>query len=181
LTAETLLQVFSTDIEGFALRTLQGALRSAEYPATLGVGIAGEATDAEMEATDWDAAILRWSTPELHEVALIDRELRADSKEAEAIIDSHVEMVANGDDPTGQLIVTDHLRKTRAVYSVQILPAMLVDEDHGAWAALDTVLRCIAAETGGLIWLAGEGYCDSDGELLLAENYDEEDELLDGA
>jgi hypothetical protein len=175
LTADALLQVLAIDAGGFPLKTLQAALRTAEYPASLGVGIAGAATEAELESTDWDAVILRWNTPELHEIALIERDLRKDSPDAEAVIANHLQIASNSDDPGGQLIVSDHLRKTNAIYSLQILPALIAEEDHAGWAAMDVVLRCIAAETEGLIWVPDEGYCDSDGELLLAEEYADED------
>ena len=176
LTADAMLQVLAIDAGGFPLRTLHAALRTAEYPASLSVGIAGDATEAELESTDWDAVILRWNKPELHEIVLIERDIRKESPDAEAAIAEHLQRAANSGDAGGQLIVSDHLRKTNAIYSLQILPALLVDDDHAGWAALDVVMRCIAAETDGLIWVVEEGYCDSDGELLLALDDDDEED-----
>jgi hypothetical protein len=167
---DELLRVFSLQSAGFPLRTLLGAVRSAGHPAAVSTGIAGEATDEELDREDWNAVFLRWKEPELHDVALIERDMKSESDETRTCILAALRDAMNTDDPGGQLIVADHLRRTEAVYSVQVLPALVEQDDHAAWGALDIVLRCIAAQTDGLIAVPGEGYCDADGELLLAEN-----------
>lgn len=166
---DQLLQVFSRDSAGFPLRILRGALKTAGYPAALSTGIAGEATEEELSSDTWEAAFLRWTEPELHDVALIDREMRTESDDARTRIVNALRDVMNVDDPGGQLIVADHLRRTEAIYTVQVLPALIEQDEHAAWAALDVVLRCVAAQTNGLIAVPGEGYCDAEGELLLAD------------
>ncbi len=175
---DQLLRVLSLVTAGFPLRTLLGAVRSAGHPAAVSTGIAGEATDEDLVREDWNAVFLRWTEPELHDVALIERDLTSESEDTRAYLKAALREVMNSDDPGGQLIVADHLRRTQAVYSVQILPALVEQEDHAAWGSLDIVLRCIAAQTDGLIAVPGEGYCDADGELLLAEN-DTEDQIED--
>jgi len=179
---DQLLRVFSRDGAGFPLRTLLGAIRTAGHPAAFSTGIAGEATEEELQSEDWAAVFLRWTEPELHDAALIERDLVSESDDARADIRAALQDVANSNDPAGQLIVADHLRRTVAVYSVQILPAVLAQDDHAAWGALDVILRCIAAQTEGLIAVPGEGYCDAEGELLLADSEDEvgvENETVD--
>ena len=171
---DQLLRVFSRDGSGVPLRTLLGAVRSSGHPAAISTGIAGEATDEELEREDWSAVFLRWTDPELHDVALIERDLRSESDEIRTCILAALSEVMNSDDPGGQLIVADQLSRTEAVYSVQVLPALVDQDDHAAWGALDIVLRCIAAQTNGLIAVPGEGYCDADGELLLTENHIED-------
>src|ERR1700722_9799875 len=98
---EQLLLVFARDSAGLPLRTLLGAVRSAGYPAAVSTGIAGEATEKELDSENWDAVFLRWTEPELHDVALIERDLRSD---AQPRIVSALKHVMNSDDPAGQLI-----------------------------------------------------------------------------
>ena len=43
------------------------------------------------------------------------------------------------------MIVADYLRRTQTLYGLQVLPALLDEDDHAAWAALDVILRTIAA------------------------------------
>jgi hypothetical protein len=174
---DQLLLVLSCDASGFPLRTLLGALRSAGHPATLSAGIAGEASEAELDSEEWEAVFVRWTEPELHDVALIEKDIVAESDTARQLIASSRRRIANNTDPGGEILVADHLRRTEAVYAVQVLPALVEAEDHAAWGALDVVLRCIAAETSGLIVVPGEGYCDADGELILAEIDLETDEV----
>ncbi len=167
------LRVYGLDdaADTIPLQTLLAALVSAGYPVTLATGITGEASEEELASGDWDAAIVRWMDPEMHEVALIERDRVSESEVTRSVIAGAIQDVANrfGYDPGGQAIITDHLRKTTVVYSVQMLPALLVNDEHAAWGALDVALRCIAAQADGLISVPGEGYCDADGELVLAE------------
>src|SRR5262249_47012557 len=94
---------------------------------------------------------------------------------AEDILTQHLAGIATLSDSAGRLIVEDHLRRTQVVYTVQLLPALLDNEDHPAWDALDVVLLCLAQQTEGIIFVQEEGFCDADGELLLAEPEDSEE------
>ncbi|MGL1645752.1 hypothetical protein ACSTHO_23535, partial [Vibrio parahaemolyticus] len=66
---------------------------------------------------------------------------QADTQVAEA-----AERIRMHGDATGRLIVLDQLRNTQTVFLITLLPALLADDDHPAWAVLDTALRCVAAE-----------------------------------
>ena len=70
------------------------------------------------------------------------------------------------------MIVADYLTRTQVVYTMQLLPALLAEDGHDAWGALDELLRVVARASDGLIYVEAEGYCDADGELLLAETDD---------
>lgn len=173
---EQSLLVFAKLREGLPLQVIQDALQRAGYPAEWGIGILGKATEADLAATDWEAAILRWTDPELHEVAYLERDLRSEDEEVEALLIQRLRDVMHSEDQAGAMIVADHLRRTQTLYSLQILPALLDEDDHPAWAALDVILRTIATHTEGLIAVPGEGFCDRDGELLLAEADNESEE-----
>jgi len=171
---DNLLRVYGIEpgSDGLPLRTILGALRTAGYPVAFLTGIAGETTDEELDADAWDAAFIRWNEPQIHEIALIERDLVADSEETRIYLSQTIQSVMNHADLVGQTIVANHLRKTVSIYSVQILPALLESDDHDGWAALDVALRCIAAQVDGLIYVPGEGFCDCDGELILADDED---------
>ena len=163
------LRVFALEFDAVPLRAVQEALEATGYPAELGVAIAGSANEEELDAPDWEAAFVRWKAPELHEVALLERDEREKDEEADAAIASGLRLIANSTDLAGQMIVADHLRRTQTVYQIQLLPAILAQDDHPAWAALDVALRCLAAHSNGLIYAEGEGFFESDGEMLLSE------------
>jgi hypothetical protein len=163
------LFVFALQRAAPPLRLLRDALTGAGYPAGIGTGIAGEASDEELDRTDWEAAFVRWKEPELHEVWLIERDLMGEDPQAENAVANALRHTANVADSAGRLIATDHLRRTQAVYMCQILPALLADDDHPAWAALDIALRCLAENAEGLIYADDEGFYDADGEILLDE------------
>src|SRR5262249_37924369 len=133
--------IFALEREAPPLRQLQDALQRAGYPAEIGVGITGPATDAELDSEAWEAAFVRWTEPEMHEVWLIEREIRGEDEEAERAVEQGLRLVANHDDAAGQLIVMDHLRRCQAVYTFQIYDALFADDNHPAWAALDVALR----------------------------------------
>ena len=162
------LIVFATSEAGIPLAALRDALLAEGAPANLGVDIAGEATDEQLSDPDWEAALLRWLEPEVHEVALIER-LNAAEDEIEPLIETHRRKIAESSDVAGRMIVADYLARTKAVYTVQILPALIAEDGHDAWGALDELLRVLARAADGLIYVEAEGYCDADGELLLAE------------
>ncbi len=163
------LALFALKSEAPPLRLLRDALLKAGHPAGIGVDIAGEATETELDARDWDAAFVRWTQPELHEVYLIERNPRGSDEIADALVAQGLHGIEALSDTAGRLIVSDHLRRTQAVYAIQILPALVADEDHKGWEALDIVLTTLAGQTDGLIYAATEGFYDSDGELLLSE------------
>jgi hypothetical protein len=171
------LIVFALEPTAPPLRFLRTELRAAGYPVGIGVGIAGEATETELDAPDWEAAFLRWAEPETHEVALVERSVRGEEEEADILIAQATQFAAARPESAGRLIIEDHLRRTQVVYAWQILPALLADDDHPAWDALDVALRALAERTEGIIYAEAEGFYDADGELLLAE--DETAEALD--
>ena len=173
------LRVFALELDAVPLRAVVEALEAAGQPAEISVSIAGSAEDEDLDDLNWEAAFLRWKTPELHEVALLERDVREKDEEADAAIASGLRLIANSTDAAGQLIVADHLRRTQTVYFLQILPALIADDDHPGWAALDLVLRCLAAHSNGLIYAEGEGFFESDGELLLDESEDERESFED--
>jgi hypothetical protein len=170
------LLVFALDREVLPLRLLRDALREAGYPAGIGIGIVGGASDAELDATDWDAAFVRWNEPEVHEVYLIERETVGGDAGTDRIIAQALTRLTDLPESAGKLIVADHLSKTQTLYSCQVLPALFADEDHPAWAALDVVLRCLAETTDGIIYAEAEGYYDPIGDMLLDETEEEDDE-----
>ncbi len=164
------LIVFSTSDTVIPLAALRDALLAEGAPATIGVDIAGEATDEQLNDPDWEAALLRWMEPEVHEVALIERLVRDTDGEAEEFVTQHAAKIAADVDVAGRMIVDDYLGRTRVVYAVQLLPALLAEDGHEAWGALDELLRMLARASDGLIYVKSEGYCDADGELLFGES-----------
>ena len=166
------IRVFSIVPDSISLAELKAALLDAGYPISIGTGIAGEATEEELNSKDWDAAFVRWTAPELHDVWLVERETPGQEPEADATIAEAIERAHRISDSAGRLIVTDHLKKTRCIFVANLLPALLIDDDHPAWAALDVALRCIAEHSEGLIYALNEGFYDAEGEMLLDEAED---------
>lgn len=162
------LRIFALRADPPPLRILRDALIDAGYPAQLTLNIVGEASEEDLTLTDWDGAFVRWTEPELHEICLIERSVVADEDEAAEAIAIGLQMVANTTDPAGGLIVGDHIRRSEAVYDLEILPALLADEDHPGWAALDVLMRALATDANGIIYVPYEGFCDADGEILLS-------------
>ncbi len=173
------LLVFSLDRAAPPLRTLRDALRTAGYPVEIGVREAGEATDAELDSPDWEIAFIRWMDPEMHEVAVVERDLRDEDELAQTFLAEAERIVASRPESAGRLIMADHLGRMQAVYSLEILSALIADEDHPAWTALDVALRSLAESAEGIIYAAGEGFYDADGELLLAEDDEGASDELD--
>jgi hypothetical protein len=163
------LRVFALTAEAPPLRILRDALTRAGYPIQLTLDIVGEASEEDLTLTDWEAAFVRWTQPELHEICLVERSATADEDEAVEAIATGLEKIVNTTDPAGGLIVGDHIRRSEAIYDLEILPALLADDDHPGWSALDVLLRTLAAHTNGIIYVPTEGFCDADGEILLAE------------
>ena len=151
------------------LNVLLKTLRDAGHPAGFGVAIAGEATESELSAPDWDAAILRWSEPELHEIALLERSIIGQDEEADAALVLALERAEALPLSGGRFLTLDHLRHTVAVFAWTILPPLIELDDHPGWEALDLALRTLAEETDGLIYAEPEGFYDYDGEPMVAE------------
>ena len=166
---DEILTVFALREESVTLRTLLDALRKADAPASLGVEIAGEATDAQLDDPDWETAFARWHAPELHDAWYLERDVVGVDEEADQAVARALRFALGRGESADKLIVLDHLSKTRTVYACQVLPAMIDDEDHPAFGALDIVLRALADAGDGLIYAAGEAFYDLDGEPLLAE------------
>lgn len=169
------LLVFALDRDAPPLRLLRDALLAEGRPAGISLGIAGDATDEELDAPEWEAAFVRWKEPEVHEVWLIERALFGEDEEADNVLAENLERVNSLPESAGKLIVADHLRSAKALYVCQLLPAMFDDEDHPAWDALDDALRTLAENTNGIIYGAAEGFYDTDGEMLLDEAEDEDE------
>jgi hypothetical protein len=163
------LLVFSTLEIIPPLIGLRDILQTKGYAASFGVDILGEAEEEQLKRPDWEAAFLRWNEPQIHEVALIERFVRGEDEEAEALISQYTGHIAQNPDSAGRLIIAAHLNNSRVVYAVQLLPALFTEDDHPAWSALDVILRYLATHTDGIIYAEAEGFCDPDGELLLAE------------
>lgn len=168
------LTVFALDREALPLRVLQDTLRTADCPVEIGVGIAGAATDAELDSPEWETAFVRWTQPELHEVYLLERDVVGEEEEADAAVQAALQIAGNSPESGGKLITIDHLRRTQTLYQIEILPALLTNEEHLGWAALDVLLRCLAENRDGIIYAEAEGFYDADGEPLLLEETDEE-------
>jgi len=172
------LIVFATSSAPVPLAALYDLLVTEGAPANFGVDIAGEATEEELNDPNWEAAFLRWLEPEIHDVLLIERMVRAEDEDADLLVGTHSAGLLLSTDTAGRMIVADALMRTQVVYGVQILPAMIADEDHGAWEILDALASLLARAGEGLVYAEAEGYCDADGELMLAE--DEGDERVSG-
>lgn len=163
------LIVFASAGSPVPLVALRDVLVNEGYPANFGIEIAGAANEEELNTAEWDATFLRWLTPETHEVALIDCSICGQDEEAERLIGLHLTRIVDLKDVAGKMIVAEQLNKTRTVYTVELMPALLADENHDGWGCLDVLLRFIAQAADGLIYAEAEGYCDADGELMLAE------------
>lgn len=163
------LRIFALSAEAPPLSVLRDALTVFGPSIQLTLDIVGEASEEDLTIVDWEAVFVRWMQPELHEICLIERSRTGDEDEAVEAIEHGLRMIVNTTDVAGGLIIGDHLRRSEAIYDLEILPALLVEDDHPGWAAIDILLRTLAAHTNGIIYVPAEGFCDADGELLLAE------------
>jgi hypothetical protein len=163
------LIVFSLAEDAVPLRNVVRTMRAADCPVSVSVDIAGEATAEQLDAPDWDTAFVRWETPELHDVYLLERDRVGVDEEADLVLAAALKAAVTIPlESAGRLIVLNHLRRTRTIYGVQVLPALVADDDHLGWSALDVALRTLAAEGDGIIFAVSEGFYDEDGEPLLA-------------
>ena len=75
--------VFAQSETGVPLRTLLDALRRAGFPVGIGMEIAGDAIDAQLDDPLWETAFVRWQEPELHDVWLLERAVVGTDEEAD--------------------------------------------------------------------------------------------------
>ena len=163
------LLIYATNSAAPPLNVLLKILRDAGHPAGFGVAVAGEATEAELSAPDWEAAILRWNEPELHEIALLERWRIGQDEEADAALVTGLERAEAMPLSGGRFLTLDHLRNTVAVFAWNILPPLIDLDDHPGWESLDLALRTLAEKTDGIIYAEPEGFYDYDGEPMAAE------------
>lgn len=168
------LVVIAASERTVVLSAVRDALITDGFPVSFGIDIAGDATEQQLAGVDWDAALVRWPDPELHEIAYLEA-VTADDEAFDRAVLFLRSVAASTGDPAGRLIVLDALQHTRRLYTVSLLPALISDEDHPGWNALDPLLRFLASATDGIIYAQAEGFCDADGELLLEEPYDSAD------
>jgi hypothetical protein len=147
----------------------------ARLPVSVPLRYLREASEEELASQEWEAAFLRWATPEMHEVFYLERQPLSEDEEAQQSLARAVGKVHSLPISAGRYIAADHLQQTEIVYAIHPLPALLLEDDHPAWAALDALLRYLAIETDGMIYAEGEGFYDSEGENLLSETEDEEE------
>ena len=162
------LVIFAENPTPLPLNILFDALVLEGHPVHFSFGIAGEATAADLASTEWDTAFLRWTEPELHEICLLEA-ISVTETEAQETLNSFEKLISKNPDKAGQLIVQNQLRQTKTIYGIQLLPALIENEDHLAWEALDLLARSLAQNTDGMIYAEAEGFCDAEGELMLAE------------
>ena len=168
------LMVFAQQADAVPLIRLQKALDAEGYPMSFSVSIAGDAVGDMLIGSEWEAVFVRWKEPEIHEVALLERGLVLDDPEAQDILNYAQQLIAQCDDEVGVTIVADHLSKTQCIYALELMPAILENDEHGAWEGLDILLRALAEHSDGLVYAQGEGFCAPDGELLLIEPAEED-------
>jgi hypothetical protein len=165
------LLVFAAAGAPVPLVAVRDVLVTERAPANLSIDV-GEATEEQLADPVWEAAFLRWLEPEVHEVAVIERLQVGDDELADQMISRHMSRISREADVAGRMIVADTLNRARVVYAFELLPALLADDGHDAWGAIEVLLRFLAQAADGLIYAEAEGYCDSDGELLLAETFE---------
>lgn len=169
------MKVFSPSSQAVPLRAIVEALQAAGHSVSVCIGLAGDATPQELEQTSWDAAFVRWHTPELHDVYLIERSLTDTEEEAKEAVAAALRFAYNWPDNAEKLITMDVLRRTRTVYDVEVLPAMAAYADHPGWEALATLVHVLAAPEG-ICYAEGIGFYDAEGEpLIVNEDSDEEE------
>jgi hypothetical protein len=171
------LYIFALEETAVPLRVVAETMNAADCPVSVSVDIAGEATPEQLDALDWETAFVRWETPELHDVYLLERDVVGTDDVADQAVAMALQSAGNEVASAGRIIVMDHLRRTKTVYAVQILPALLADDDHLAWSALDVALRTLAANSEGIILAVGEGFYDEDGEALLGQEEQTEEQV----
>lgn len=169
--------VFAIQETGVTLRGLRDALIAAGHPVSISTGIAGEAADEDLDARDWESAFARWNEPEVHDVYFLLRDRLGGEEDADRVYAEVARLVHNRPESADKLIVADHLRRSRTLYEIQLLPILEADEDHAAWGALDVLLRHLAEATDGLIYAEGTGFFDAEGEPLLPEETVDEDSV----
>ncbi len=155
--------------EGVPLHVVHEALQEAGFPATFGLQLAGDAPVEALLSPDWETAFLRWQKPELHEVILLQRWVLGSESEAEDTLKLVSKEAQKLPMSGGKLLIDTVLESAATLYTLDTLPALLADEDHPAWGAMDIVLRTLADWGEGIIYAEGEGFYDSDGEPMILD------------
>jgi hypothetical protein len=167
------MKVFSPSSQTVRLREIADLFKAGGHSVSISTGIAGAATPEELENPNWEAAFVRWHTPELHDVYLLERSVVEEEAEAREAVEEALRFAYNWPDTAEKLLTIDALRRTQIVYDVQLLPVLLEDQDHPGWEALDGLLRLLAAPGKGVIFAEEEGFFDSEGMPLILVEDDE--------
>ncbi|MBC7529626.1 MAG: hypothetical protein H7308_19025 [Chthonomonadaceae bacterium] len=177
----TPLAIFALDTKIPPLRTLWSEAKEEEMPLQLGVFIAGEATEEELDAPEWESVFVRWTEPEIHDIALLET-YTFEEPEGEELSRKATELLSALPQDSSRFVLEQHLLNVKRLYVIQTLPALLDDEDHAGWDGIDLVLRVLADVTGGVIYAEGEGFYSAEGtpfytpDLLLGNESEDEDE-----
>lgn len=155
--------------DGIPLQALQEALQDAGFPATFGVRIAGDATVEDLLSPDWETAFLRWREPTVHETIFLSKWVVGADEEAADFLKTISKEAAKLPMSGGKLLVDVALESAKTFYALEILPALLADDDHPAWGAMDVVLRTLAEWGEGIIYAEEEGFFDADGEPMVLD------------
>lgn len=179
---EAALMVFAKQELAPPLSILDETLRLAGIPARFGVRTAGDATDGELQSYEWEAVFLRWHKPQIHEVVLLERQVLGIDEEAEASLRGAKAFADSLTMSGGKLLIEEQLRESRVIYALYPLPALIADEDHPAWEALNLLLCTLATHAEGMIYALDEGFYDLEGEPMILEvdlTYDWEGDSLE--
>ncbi len=155
--------------DGIPLQALHEALQDAGFPTTFGVRIAGDATVEDLLSPDWDTAFLRWQKPELHDVIFLEKWIIGQETEAEDLLKLVSKEAKALPMSGGKLLVDVALESAKTFYTLDTLPALLSDDNHPAWGAIDVVLRTLAEWGEGIIYAEDEGFFDADGEPMVLD------------
>ena len=117
----TPLTIFSLDTRTPSLRTVWQEVKENGLPLQIGIAIAGEATEEELNFADWDSAFLRWTEPEIHDIALI-AVYDPDEPEGEEAIRVAVEFLLTMPPSSSRVVLETHLKNVKRVYAFQTLP-----------------------------------------------------------
>ncbi|CCW36626.1 hypothetical protein CTKA_01247 [Chthonomonas calidirosea] len=167
------MKVFSPSVETVRLREIADLFKASGHSISISTGIAGAATQEELENPNWEAAFVRWHTPELHDVYLLERSVVEAEAEAREAVEEALRFAYNWPDTAAKLITIDVLRRTQIVYDVQLLPVLFEDQDHPGWETLESLLRLLAAPGDGVIFAEEEGFFDAEGMPLILMEDDE--------
>ncbi len=169
------LAIFALDPEIPALRLLLNASQEEALPFQFGTSIAGEATPQELDAPEWESVFLRWTDPELHDVALLAVYL-PEEPEGEDLLQSASALLAEGPKDNSRAVLEQHLLSVKRIYALEPLPALRDAEEHEAWSGIDLILRTLAEASGGVIYAEGEGFYSPEGDPFYTPDVPELEE-----